>query len=545
MRMTLSCFSILVLLIAPVLSQNPDLDVCNATKSQGLLQSHALHDKSLTTTLATTPDPNLALAHELAADSEDASDAGWEVEDQDTIMRMDSWADADTNTTTTATLTNISTLETGSSDVSCGGHRAASCKDCPQGNGAGWCNGDCFWKEGKCSKPGRLTPENPYGCFPDGRCQARTCSIHFNYQRPSGAREPSWFYNEVKPTSTSSSSFFAAATTSYGYAGLQTIWKDTTRAKDRAVICSIWDQSTGNAKMEKCGSGVYCTGFGGEGTGAKAMWYFDWSVGKHHAFMMHRKDAGNGRIEHACWFYAEELETTYPGGWKHIATVTSGRNWAGSTFRDSGSFVEQWTHQYSNEKRQSELGPAYYKNEEGAWHQSRTTKFSSYYDQSRLRAGTVRCDHVSAGQAPGTRRLFMATGGTRQAPSHLRRAPRFLAYPKAACGLPTPLYFYEANKKTLFKDALMKTSGSVSCGGHRGLVCADCPKGHGMAWCNGECQWKYGQCMRPKSSLCPPRGVSCGGHRADSCANCPGKHGASWCNGECLWSRTQKICRDK
>ena len=29
--------------------------------------------------------------------------------------------------------------------VSCGGHFAPTCADCPQGNGAGWCNGDCIW----------------------------------------------------------------------------------------------------------------------------------------------------------------------------------------------------------------------------------------------------------------------------------------------------------------------------------------------------------------------------------------------------------------
>ena len=29
--------------------------------------------------------------------------------------------------------------------MSCGNHNATSCQDCPQGNGAGWCNGDCKW----------------------------------------------------------------------------------------------------------------------------------------------------------------------------------------------------------------------------------------------------------------------------------------------------------------------------------------------------------------------------------------------------------------
>ena len=28
--------------------------------------------------------------------------------------------------------------------VSCGGHSAPSCEQCPMGNGAAWCNGDCM-----------------------------------------------------------------------------------------------------------------------------------------------------------------------------------------------------------------------------------------------------------------------------------------------------------------------------------------------------------------------------------------------------------------
>eukprot|EP00427_Karlodinium_veneficum_P040848 CAMPEP_0169252790 /NCGR_PEP_ID=MMETSP1016-20121227/38247_1 /TAXON_ID=342587 /ORGANISM="Karlodinium micrum, Strain CCMP2283" /LENGTH=193 /DNA_ID=CAMNT_0009334043 /DNA_START=53 /DNA_END=635 /DNA_ORIENTATION=+ len=37
-----------------------------------------------------------------------------------------------------------------SNSVSCGAHHAASCADCPEGNGEPWCNGDCFWKNGYC-----------------------------------------------------------------------------------------------------------------------------------------------------------------------------------------------------------------------------------------------------------------------------------------------------------------------------------------------------------------------------------------------------------
>ena len=34
--------------------------------------------------------------------------------------------------------------------VSCGNHEAPSCADCPQGNGAVWCNGECSWSNGMC-----------------------------------------------------------------------------------------------------------------------------------------------------------------------------------------------------------------------------------------------------------------------------------------------------------------------------------------------------------------------------------------------------------
>jgi len=34
--------------------------------------------------------------------------------------------------------------------VSCGGHYAATCAECPQGNGESWCNGECSWRGNEC-----------------------------------------------------------------------------------------------------------------------------------------------------------------------------------------------------------------------------------------------------------------------------------------------------------------------------------------------------------------------------------------------------------
>jgi len=34
--------------------------------------------------------------------------------------------------------------------ISCGKHSARNCAECPQGHGASWCNGDCFWENDTC-----------------------------------------------------------------------------------------------------------------------------------------------------------------------------------------------------------------------------------------------------------------------------------------------------------------------------------------------------------------------------------------------------------
>ena len=42
----------------------------------------------------------------------------------------------------------------GGTTVSCGNHQAATCSECPQGNGAAWCNGDCEWQGDECVPSG-------------------------------------------------------------------------------------------------------------------------------------------------------------------------------------------------------------------------------------------------------------------------------------------------------------------------------------------------------------------------------------------------------
>lgn len=102
----------------------------------------------------------------------------------------------------------------------------------------------------------------------------------------------------------------------------------------------------------------------------------------------------------------------------------------------------------------------------------------------------------------------------------------------------------------------------VDCGGHWAPTCEGCPKGHGSAWCNGDCEFSNGACRgrpccrgmtadclactegitvaeycakNPKTAGCPQ--VDCGGHFEPTCADCPKGHGSAWCNGDCHWSQ--------
>ena len=56
--------------------------------------------------------------------------------------------------------------------VSCGNHNAPTCGDCPQGNGASWCNGDCAWTGSQCMD--KAIVETLVSC---GGHMAATCGV--------------------------------------------------------------------------------------------------------------------------------------------------------------------------------------------------------------------------------------------------------------------------------------------------------------------------------------------------------------------------------
>eukprot|EP00929_Paragymnodinium_shiwhaense_P075102 TRINITY_DN38401_c0_g2_i1.p1 TRINITY_DN38401_c0_g2~~TRINITY_DN38401_c0_g2_i1.p1 ORF type:complete len:388 (-),score=52.10 TRINITY_DN38401_c0_g2_i1:38-1201(-) len=79
-------------------------------------------------------------------------------------------------------------------------------------------------------------------------------------------------------------------------------------------------------------------------------------------------------------------------------------------------------------------------------------------------------------------------------------------------------------------------SNPVWCGAHAAFECNTCPSGNGEVWCNGDCEWRYGNCARR------PDLVWCGAHTASSCYFCTKfgpfqqeDRGYAYCGGDCQW----------
>ena len=109
-------------------------------------------------------------------------------------------------------------------EVVCGGHSAASCDLCPQGNGAAWCNGECTWLDNECTS----------GCYGDeqascsgdscewidatGSCRdalsdsVRTASVHLNYDPP--VAQAAFWWQRVEPRDAAEATYFARTASS-------------------------------------------------------------------------------------------------------------------------------------------------------------------------------------------------------------------------------------------------------------------------------------------------------------------------------------------
>jgi len=170
-----------------------------------------------------------------ASEQQGEKDAEVDEKDNDVTEKDDEVDESDNDVTET----DDEVDEKAKSPVSCGGHYADSCELCPQGNGAAWCNGDCMWEDSACiDKP----PARDCSACKNSSCcndvcswnsktslcrdeltnDVRTASVHLNWaERPKGASNPSWWFNQVTVRDSSDVSYFATMGNSFGYGGIQ------------------------------------------------------------------------------------------------------------------------------------------------------------------------------------------------------------------------------------------------------------------------------------------------------------------------------------
>ncbi|GEM_PF-2657217 len=148
-----------------------------------------------------------------------------------------------------------------------------------------------------------------------------------------------------------------------GYAGLQ--MTPGQRGNDgktfyKHLHFSLWDTPTNQAiPMIWKRPEVVVDGFGGEGTGVKSMWPFDWKVGETYTIALKTWDTGPAQTAWGMWFRDGAKNQWY-------RTATWGYPKAGITIpAGTYSFLEDYLG--TNQTREMRVGPSWKKNLAGKW----------------------------------------------------------------------------------------------------------------------------------------------------------------------------------
>ena len=297
---------------------------------------------------------------------------------------------------------------------------APDCSQCPQGNGAAWCNGDCTWNydAGQCELP-PLQRCDDAGAILRQRCaectaaqctgtldcermsttdfcryvleeETRSASVHLHYEMPASVPEPAWWFQRLEIVSSTDVSYFNTAGHSFGYAGFQ---QSTESPFQGRILFSIWDQGGCDqdvdpncpaeqvARTVACGSGIKCEDFGGEGTGRKSIVYSDDLpvVGQPYYMVTHAQKVGPFRMQYSAYFYVPGAAawgsapldgTAYaatPPGWRFLSRIEVGTD-AQERWRMANmhSFVEQWFPVRGLARRAALFGPGFVAQDPGA-----------------------------------------------------------------------------------------------------------------------------------------------------------------------------------
>lgn len=230
-------------------------------------------------------------------------------------------------------------------------------------------------------------------------------SVHLGYSLPDGkngkTKKVEVFYNEAVVEQSTSGSYFCASGFNVGYFGIQELGKGK-----KVVIFSLWDPGKQNdpkivkdeerVKVLYGGENVNVSRFGGEGTGGKSMFYYDWKSNEPQRFLLKASTDENSMTVTA-WFYLNDKKE-----WKKLATFQTR---AGKTLlRGLYSFVEDFRRdgKSAEEVRRARYGNGWVRTSDGEWLPVTKARFTG--------DGTTKTDNNDAGVAEQGD-FYLATGG--------------------------------------------------------------------------------------------------------------------------------------
>lgn len=166
--------------------------------------------------------------------------------------------------------------------------------------------------------------------------QAR--SVHLTYR--DWPKPATVLYNEVKVEQAYPGTYICLMAFNGGYGGVQLLPDGMP-----CLIFSVWDK--GNAEVDAvkvqrvqhdyAGPGVEVARFGGEGTGGRAMAYWNWKVGQTIRYAVSTAPGAAGETAYTGWIWDDAEKA-----WFRIATFSSRVNTAQSMLTGCYSFVEDF-----------------------------------------------------------------------------------------------------------------------------------------------------------------------------------------------------------
>ena len=228
-------------------------------------------------------------------------------------------------------------------------------------------------------------------------------SVHLAYEIPApavGKAEADRFYIEATVEQSTRGSYFMAAGFRSGYCGIQ----DLGNGKKIAIF-SVWDpgvQNNPNAvkaeervKVLYQGEGVDVSRFGGEGTGGKSIFPFEWKIGEPVRFLITSK-ADDVSSTFAAYLYLTEKKE-----WKHLATFQTTASRA--NLKGLYSFVEDFRRdgKSADEVRRARYGNGWVRTLDGQWHALLKARFTG---------DATPTENNDAGVSPEGD-FYLATGG--------------------------------------------------------------------------------------------------------------------------------------